>query len=102
MNHPHAETALSSILPCVDQKTTNQTLMKSKEVINDIVNVVNTFIYSYANSNPSPGESHYYNQSGPPMPPLCYPFGPNLEDRQCGPQEVSMANASLVCPSILK
>ncbi|XP_021896284.1 uncharacterized protein LOC110813448 [Carica papaya] len=96
VNHPHAETALSSILPCVDQKTTNQTLMKSKEVINDIVNVVNTFIYSYANSNPSPGESHYYNQSGPPMPPLCYPFGPNLEDRQCGPQEVSMANASLV------
>ncbi|XP_010555160.1 PREDICTED: uncharacterized protein LOC104824728 [Tarenaya hassleriana] len=96
VDHPHAETALSSILPCVDQKTTNQTLNQSKVVINGIVTVVNTFVYAYANTNPSPGQDHYYNQSGPPMPPLCNPFGTNMENRQCGPQEVSIANASLV------
>nr|GEU65233.1 ion transport domain-containing protein [Tanacetum cinerariifolium] len=31
VNHQHAETALSNILPCVDQSTTNQTLYKSKQ-----------------------------------------------------------------------
>ncbi|GMI71826.1 hypothetical protein like AT1G71110 [Hibiscus trionum] len=30
------------------------------------------------------------------MPPLCYPFDSQLQDRQCGFYEVSMANASLV------
>ncbi|KAF2317843.1 hypothetical protein GH714_041159 [Hevea brasiliensis] len=96
VDHPHAVTALSSILPCVDQSTTNKTLIQSKEVINDIVNVVNTYIYTFANANPSQTEYNYYNQSGPFMPPLCYPFDSQLQDRQCGPQEVSMTNASMV------
>ncbi|XP_006390802.2 uncharacterized protein LOC18008016 [Eutrema salsugineum] len=101
VDHPHAETALSSILPCVDQQTTNQTLAQSKVVINSIVTVVNTFVYAYANTNPSPGQDHYYNQSGPPMPPLCSPFDANMEERECAPQELSIANASSVWESYI-
>ncbi|KAE8724551.1 putative Fasciclin-like arabinogalactan protein 20 [Hibiscus syriacus] len=57
VEHPHAETALSNILPCVDQRTTNHTL------------------------NPSPDDDCYYNQSGPSMPPLCSPFDSQLQNR---------------------
>ncbi|XP_050224774.1 uncharacterized protein LOC126674369 [Mercurialis annua] len=96
VGHPHAKTALSSILPCVDQSTTNKTLVQSKEVINDIANVVNTYIYTFANANPSPTEFNYFNQSGPFMPPLCFPSDSQLQDRQCGSLEVSMTNASMV------
>ncbi|KAL5830444.1 hypothetical protein ACOSQ3_019912 [Xanthoceras sorbifolium] len=96
VDHPLAETALTNILPCVDQETTNQTLYQSKQVITDIVNVVNQFVYNIANGNPSPDYPSYYNQSGPVMPPLCYPYDSQLQDRQCGPQEVSVANASVV------
>ncbi|XP_015895538.3 uncharacterized protein LOC107429376 [Ziziphus jujuba] len=96
VENPHAETALSNILPCVDQKTTNQTLIQSKQVINAMVNVVNRFIYTYANADPSEGDPNYYNQSGPLMPPLCYPFDSNLQDSRCGDQDVSIANASVV------
>ncbi|XP_030447983.1 uncharacterized protein LOC115670764 [Syzygium oleosum] len=96
VENPHAESALSNILPCVDQRTTNQTLVQSKQVIMDIVHVVNQFIYTYANTYPAQGNLYYYNQSGPMMPPLCSPFDSVLKDRQCGSQEVSIANASLV------
>ena len=96
VENPHAETALSNILPCVDQRTTNKTLIQSKKIINGMVNVVNRFIYTYANANPSQGDPYYYNQNGPQMPPLCYPFDSNLRDSQCGDQEVSIANASVV------
>ncbi|XP_010474269.1 PREDICTED: uncharacterized protein LOC104753766 [Camelina sativa] len=101
VDHPHAETALSSILPCVDEQTTNQTLAQSKVVINSIVTVVNTFVYAVANTNPSPGQDRYYNQSGPPMPPLCIPFDGNMEDRQCSPWELSVENASSVWESYI-
>ncbi|GMY18505.1 hypothetical protein FCV25MIE_13744 [Fagus crenata] len=96
VEYPHAETALSNVLPCVDHRTTNQTLVQSKKIVNQIVNVVNEFIYTYADTSPSQEHSYYYNQSGPTMPPLCYPYDNQLQDRQCGPQEVSMANASEV------
>nr|DAD35501.1 TPA_asm: hypothetical protein HUJ06_006141 [Nelumbo nucifera] len=92
--NPHAETALSNILPCVDQGTTNKTLIQRKEVIHELVNVVNTAIYTFANSNPPQDTSSYYNQSGPLMPPLCSPFDSKLHGRPCEPQEVSFANAS--------
>ena len=101
VDHPHAETALSSILPCVDEQTTNKTLTQSKLVINSIVTVVNTFVYAYANTNPSPGQNFYYNQSGPPMPPLCSPFDANMEDRECGSWELSIGNASSVLTQTL-
>ncbi|PIN14315.1 hypothetical protein CDL12_13053 [Handroanthus impetiginosus] len=97
VENPHAETALSNILPCVDQRTTNQTLFKSKQVINDIVNLVNGFVGSVANANPSPqAASSYYNQSGPLIPPLCYPYDSKLRDLPCYPYQLSMENASLV------
>ncbi|KAH9794851.1 transmembrane protein [Citrus sinensis] len=96
VDHPHAETALSNILPCVDQRTTNKSLIQSKEVITDIVNVVNQFVYNIANANPSQDYIYYYNQTGPVMPPLCYPYDSQLQDRQCGSYEVSIANASEV------
>ncbi|KAK6134262.1 hypothetical protein DH2020_031998 [Rehmannia glutinosa] len=80
VENPHAETALSNILPCVDQRTTNQTLFKSKQVINDIANMVNGFVGSIANSNPPPQVTPaYYNQSGPLIPPLCYPSTPSCK-----------------------
>ncbi|XP_054808689.1 uncharacterized protein LOC129310803, partial [Prosopis cineraria] len=96
VENPHAESALSNILPCVDQRTTNKTLFQSKQVVTDIVNVVNQFIYNRANANPRPGNPNYYNQSGPAMPPLCYPFDSQFQERQCTGQEVSSTNASLV------
>ncbi|KAL1357301.1 hypothetical protein AAHE18_05G245800 [Arachis hypogaea] len=96
VENPHAESALSNILPCVDQRTTNRTLFQSKQVVTNIVSVVNRFIYSTADSNPTPGSINYYNQSGPEMPPLCYPFDSEFKERQCTAQEVSASNASLV------
>jgi hypothetical protein len=99
VDNPHAETALSNILPCVDQETTNHTLYQSKQVINDIANIVNTYIEAFANQNPPHQKNqnpNYYNQSGPQVPHLCYPYDSQLQDRQCSTQEVSMANASLV------
>ncbi|EPS65281.1 hypothetical protein M569_09495, partial [Genlisea aurea] len=101
VENPRAETALSNILlPCVDEETTNQTLFKSKQVINDIVNIVNGFTGSVANSNPhSQSGSSFYNQSGPLIPPLCYPYDAQLRDRPCSESELSMENASLVWQS---
>ncbi|KAL1317932.1 hypothetical protein HN51_070160 [Arachis hypogaea] len=96
VENPHAESALSNILPCVDQRTTNRTLFQSKQVVTNIVSVVNRFIYSTADSNPTPSSINYYNQSGPEMPPLCYPFDSQFKERQCTAQEVSASNASLV------
>ncbi|CAN1296997.1 hypothetical protein LINPERPRIM_LOCUS23311 [Linum perenne] len=99
VQNPQAATALGDILPCVDQDTTNKSLSQSKEVINNLANVVNTYIYTFANANPSQDQFNYYNQSGPPMPPMCYLFDSQLRNRQCAVQEVSMANASLVWQS---
>ncbi|PWA38528.1 hypothetical protein CTI12_AA492510 [Artemisia annua] len=97
VDNPHAETALSNILPCVDQATTNATLYKSKLVVNDIANIMNGFIGTYANANaPQGGNSNYYNQSGPLLPYLCYPYDSQLRELQCPPQLVSIANASEV------
>ncbi|GMH15185.1 hypothetical protein Nepgr_017026 [Nepenthes gracilis] len=96
VDNPQAETTLSDILPCVDERTTNQTLIQSKKVVAGIVDVVNQFIYTYADTDRPRGDYFYYNQSGPLMPPLCYPFDDQLQDRVCMTQEVSMMNASLV------
>lgn len=96
VENPRRESALSDVLPCVDQRTTNKTLIQSKQVVTNIVNVVNQFIYTTANTNTPQGTLIYYNQSGPAMPPLCYPFDSQFQDRQCTSQEVSSANASMV------
>ncbi|KAM0055800.1 putative transmembrane protein [Helianthus debilis subsp. tardiflorus] len=97
VDNQQAETALSNILPCVDEVTTNATLYKSKLVVNDIANIINGFIGSFANSNAPPsGNSNYYNQSGPLMPYVCYPYDSQLHELECPSQLVSMANASMV------
>ncbi|XP_058091588.1 uncharacterized protein LOC131237700 [Magnolia sinica] len=97
VEYPQAETALSNILPCVDERTSNQTLYQSKEVILQLVNVVNTAVDTIANSNlPMQSSPYGYNQSGPLMPSLCCPFDSRLDNQQCKPQEVSLANASMV------
>lgn len=97
VDNPHAESALSNILPCVDPRTTNRTLFKSKQVTVDLVNIVNGFIDTYANANPSNhANSNYYNQSGPVMPHLCYPYDSQLQDLPCPADQVSMANSSMV------
>lgn len=97
VENPHAETALSSILPCVDEKTSNSTLQQSKQVVVQLVNVINTAIYTIVNADPSQlNSSSYYNQSGPLVPALCSPFDSQLNDRPCQPPEVSLDNASLV------
>lgn len=95
VENPHRQSALSDVLPCVDPRTTNKTLFQSKQVVINIANVVNQFIYNNANTA-TQGTPGYYNQSGPSMPSLCYPFDSQLQERQCTTQEVSSANASMV------
>ncbi|XP_057425241.1 uncharacterized protein LOC130718640 [Lotus japonicus] len=96
VENPHRESSLSDVLPCVDQRTTNQTLIQSKQVVTNIAGVVNRFIYETANINATQGTPGYYNQSGPAMMPLCYPFDSQLQEHQCSDQAVSSANASMV------
>ncbi|KNA10516.1 hypothetical protein SOVF_143710, partial [Spinacia oleracea] len=96
VDNPQAETALSNILPCEDERATNNTLFESTKVVSMLVDTVNTFIYTSANTNRPPSDQFYYNQSGPLMPPLCYPFDSKMQDRECSSQEVSMTNASTV------
>nr|XP_018681452.1 PREDICTED: uncharacterized protein LOC103984672 isoform X2 [Musa acuminata subsp. malaccensis] len=89
VHNSRAETSLSNILPCVDEQTTNLTLYQSKEVIVQLVNVVNTAISSQV-------KTVSYNQSGVLMPPLCSPYDSRMHERQCEPGEVSFVNASKV------
>lgn len=96
-NNSQVETSLSNILTCVDQKTSNQTLIQSELIVNAVVDVVNMAINVGANINPSHKSVFYLNQSGPFMPHLCSPFDSDLNDRPCGPKDVSLANASSVC-----
>ncbi|TKY68179.1 hypothetical protein E2542_SST04414 [Spatholobus suberectus] len=93
--NPHTESALSNVLPCVDQRTTNKTLFQSKQVVTNIASVVNRFIYNTANINVTQASFGYYNQSAPNMPSLCCPFDSQLQKRQCTDQEVSSANVSM-------
>ncbi|KAF5195314.1 envelope glycoprotein B [Thalictrum thalictroides] len=86
VNNSQAKTTLSNMLPCVDQRMTNKTLIQSKEVINDVVTIVNVALSYYADSNPS----LLANQSDQKIPLLCSPFD------TCHSQEVTFANASLV------
>ncbi|XP_010916316.1 uncharacterized protein [Elaeis guineensis] len=97
VRYPQAETALSNILPCVDEQTTKHTLYQSKEVVRLLVNMVNIAVFAIANSNAAfQNVFNFYNQSGQPMPSLCSPYDSQLNDRQCEPQEVSITDAPVV------
>ncbi|KAL5227901.1 hypothetical protein ABZP36_016166 [Zizania latifolia] len=86
--HPQAETALSNILPCVDESTTNQTLYQSKHVVVILVGLVNRAISALSNRRP------HHKHPGQFMPYLCSPYDSNLTDRQCKSREVTFDNAT--------
>ncbi|CAL4951135.1 unnamed protein product [Urochloa decumbens] len=86
--HPQAETALSNILPCVDESTTNRTLYQSKEVVVMLVRIVNRAISALSNRRP------HHKHPGQLMPYLCSPYDANFNDRLCKPREVTFENAT--------
>ncbi|XP_044464814.1 uncharacterized protein LOC123195222 [Mangifera indica] len=97
VQHPTAHTALDDILPCVDNSTAQETLLKSKNVTRQLVGMVDNIIQSVANSNlPPQAGPLYYNQSGPMVPLLCNPFNTDLTDRTCAAGEVELSNATEV------
>lgn len=85
--HRQAKTALSNILPCVDESTTNRTLYK--EVVVMLVRIVNRAISALSNRRP------HHKHPGQFMPYLCSPYDINLNDRQCKSREVTFDNATV-------
>ncbi|XVE63618.1 hypothetical protein DITRI_Ditri07aG0034000 [Diplodiscus trichospermus] len=97
VQNPTARTALDDILPCVDNATAKETLLRTKNVSYQLVNVVNGVIKNVANRNAPPALAPlYYNQSGPLVPVLCNPFHSNLTERKCVSGEVGLDNSSKV------
>ncbi|BBG95550.1 hypothetical protein Prudu_004125 [Prunus dulcis] len=75
VQNPTAHTALDDILPCVDSATTQETLLRSKEVTAQLVNLINEVITNVSNINFAANfVPMYFNQSGPLVPILCNPF----------------------------
>lgn len=102
VERPATNTALDEILPCTDNATAQETLMRSKEVTGQLVELINTVVSNVSNINFSPVFAQmYYNQSGPLLPLLCNPFNHDLTDRTCSPGELNLNNAtqvSTLCP----
>lgn len=97
VQNPTAHTALDDILPCVDNATAQETLLRSKNVTHQLVNVVDGVINNVFNRNFSPALAPlYFNQSGPLLPVLCNPFHSNLTNRDCAFGEVTLHNATEV------
>ncbi|KAJ9555232.1 hypothetical protein OSB04_009846 [Centaurea solstitialis] len=97
VENPTAHTTLDDILPCVDNVTAQETLMRSKEVTLQLANVINQVINNVTNGNFPPNYAPlYYNQSGPSMPPLCNPFNSDFSNRTCAQNEVPLSEASQV------
>lgn len=100
VERPSSNTALDEILPCTDNATAQETLMRSKEVTGQLVELINTVVSNVSNINFSPVfVQMYYNQSGPLLPLLCNPFNHDLTDRPCSPGELDLNNATQVSPS---
>ncbi|KAL6331592.1 hypothetical protein AAG906_011532 [Vitis piasezkii] len=97
VQNPTARTALDDILPCVDNATAQETLLRTKDVTYQLVTVVNTVITNVSNINFAPNfVPLYFNQSGPLVPLLCNPFNADLTARQCSAGEVDLDNATQV------
>ncbi|KAK7281458.1 hypothetical protein RIF29_09476 [Crotalaria pallida] len=95
--NPTAHTALDEILPCVDNATAQETLLRTKDVTQKLVDMVDKVIVNVTNRDFPPAAAPlYYNQSGPLMPFLCNPFNPDLSSRVCLSGEVSLDNATEV------
>ncbi|XP_061351170.1 uncharacterized protein LOC133296239 [Gastrolobium bilobum] len=97
VQNPTAHTALDEILPCVDNATAQETLLRSRDVTHQLVKLVDNVIANLTNRNFPPSvKPLYYNQSGPLMPLLCNPFNPDLTSRKCAAGEVPVDNAAEV------
>lgn len=97
VQNPTSYTALDEILPCVDNATAQETLLRSKEVTSQLVDMINSVITNVSNINFSPNfKQMYLNQSGPLVPILCNPFYPDFTDRDCSDGEVEPSNATEV------
>ncbi|XP_020265677.1 uncharacterized protein LOC109841191 [Asparagus officinalis] len=97
VQHPSAHTALDDILPCVDVATANESLIRSRQVTHQLVNIVNQVISNVSNRNFPPGAPLvYYNQSGPLLPTLCNPYNADATDHACRSGEVDFNNATQV------
>nr|XP_043639608.1 uncharacterized protein LOC122610707 [Erigeron canadensis] len=97
VQNPTAHTSLDDILPCVDNKTAQETLFQSKDVTFQLVGIVNTIITNVANIKPPPyGGVLNYNQSGPLVPILCNPLNADKTDRKCQANELPASNATQV------
>ncbi|KAM5564409.1 hypothetical protein ABKV19_018813 [Rosa sericea] len=97
VQNPTAHTALDEILPCVDSATAQETMLRSKEVTAQLVNLINEVITNVSNINFAANfVPMYFNQSGPLVPLLCNPFSPDLTDRACTAGEVNLNNATAV------
>ncbi|KAJ7966216.1 putative Transmembrane protein [Quillaja saponaria] len=100
VQYPTAHTALDEILPCVDNATAQETLLRSKEVTSELVNLVNEVITNITNINFAPNFTPlYFNQSGPLVPLLCNPFYADMTNRVCTASEVDLTNATQVWSS---
>ncbi|KAJ8753234.1 hypothetical protein K2173_017842 [Erythroxylum novogranatense] len=98
VQNPTAKTAMDDIIPCVDNATAQETLLRTKIVSFQLVGVVDGIITNISNRNfpPVVGPPVNYNQSGPLVPSLCNPFNQDLTDRPCAAGEVHLSNASQV------
>ncbi|XP_050366130.1 uncharacterized protein LOC126784690 [Argentina anserina] len=97
IQNPTAHTALDDILPCVDSATAQETILRSKEVTAQLVDLINEVITNVSNINFAANfVPMYFNQSGPLVPLLCNPFFPDLTDRACTAGEVNLNNATSV------
>ncbi|XP_004292739.1 PREDICTED: uncharacterized protein LOC101314155 [Fragaria vesca subsp. vesca] len=97
VQNPTTHTALDDLLPCVDSATAQETMLRSKEVTAQLVDLINEVITNVSNINFAPNfVPMYFNQSGPLVPLLCNPFFPDLTDRACTAGEVNMNNATAV------
>ncbi|KAG2379738.1 uncharacterized protein HKW66_Vig0165170 [Vigna angularis] len=95
VQHPRSESALSKLLPCMDEATTQKTLDISKNTSYLVVNLVNEFVVNVANNDnpPMADKDIKYNQSGPALPLICNPFFPNMTERKCDTMEITLKGA---------
>ncbi|XP_039164685.1 uncharacterized protein LOC104429134 [Eucalyptus grandis] len=97
VQNPTAYTALDDIIPCVDNATAQETLLRTKDVTYQLANVVNMVITNVSNVNVPPVAGRLFiNQSGPSVPTLCNPYNADLTNRQCASGEVDFMNATQV------
>ncbi|GMH04188.1 hypothetical protein Nepgr_006027 [Nepenthes gracilis] len=94
-SEPDCTYCLDDILPCVDNATAQEILLRSKDVTQEIISLIDTVIVNVSNVNYPPSSLPvYYNQSGPLVPALCNPFYADLSNRKCASGEVDFNNAS--------